>query len=94
MTAYQFLYQESDKIDNSQKPLGLLRDEYVEEIMIEFAKYHVEQALKEASEKCLLKFSNYKGDWESIETFSVNQYTDLSISKDSILNSYPLENIK
>jgi hypothetical protein len=46
--------------------------------MIEFAKLHVEQALKEASKK-----SKYKE----------GQITDHKLTK-SILNSYPLDNIK
>jgi hypothetical protein len=52
----------------------------IETAMIEFAKLHVEAALKEASERY--------------------EYDEIHISdnpeflKDSILNSYPLENIK
>lgn len=47
---------------------------------IEFAKMHVEEALKEASRKVV-----------------VNNYRDeggIRINKNSILNAYPLENIK
>lgn len=50
------------------------------DIMVEFAKLHVEQALKEASNEALtknVKFSN-----------------DVEVDKDSILNAYPLDNIK
>jgi len=53
---------------------------FVESLMIEFAKMHVTAALKEASERY--------------------EYDEIHISdnpeflKDSILNSYPLENIK
>lgn len=46
------------------------------EAMKEFAKYHVEQALKYASE----------------EAVTINYGQD--VSKDSILDAYPLENIK
>ena len=52
-------------------------------LMIEFAKLHVEAALKHASEKA--EISNkpkFSGDY------------NLVIDEDSILNSYPLENIK
>ncbi len=49
--------------------------------MIEFAKLHVEAALKEASEKAYYRDTN-----GFIETSSEN--------KQSILNSYPLTNIK
>jgi hypothetical protein len=54
----------------------------VEECMIEFAKLHVEQALKEASET---KVEGYHGSGKYNRDFS---------DKDSILNSYPSENIK
>ena len=46
--------------------------------MIEFAKLHVEAALKEAYENADLE---YYGD-------------EVCYNKDSILNAYPLENIK
>ena len=55
----------------------------ISECMIEFAKLHVEAALKHASE--LAEISNkpkFPGDY------------NLVIDEDSILNSYPLENIK
>lgn len=63
------------------------------ENMIEFAKLHVEAALKAASEKSLIKVSNYKGS-HTTEELSVDDYTDATVDKDSILNSYPLEKIK
>jgi hypothetical protein len=50
-----------------------------EEIMIEFTKIHVEAALKEASEDVELETYGNFGN---------------SVNKDSILNAYPLENIK
>jgi len=51
--------------------------------MIEFAKLHVERALKAAAENAnAYNKPKFKGD--------VNPAVDL----DSILNSYPLENIK
>jgi len=69
----------------------------IEEAMVEYAKMHVEAALKEASEKAetvhdgsfisdLCNMSKIKG----YENISLN---DL-IYKPSILNSYPLTNIK
>lgn len=51
------------------------------EMMIEFAKYHVTEALKKASEKASLKCGEYSSD-------------DFYIDTDSILNAYPLSNIK
>jgi hypothetical protein len=64
-------------------------------IMIEFAKLHVEAALKAASEKSYVEYID-------LETKEVFDYTDVitddgvgvDINKNSILNSYPLENIK
>ena len=50
------------------------------EIMIEFAKMHVEAALKEASEKA---------DTQTIHCTHIQV-----VDKNSILNSYPLEKIK
>ena len=51
--------------------------------LIEFAKYHVEKALKEASVKATAyNKAKFKGD--------INPQVDM----DSILNAYPLENIK
>lgn len=49
------------------------------QIMIEFAKLHVQQALKEASEKA--------------ESYVIGGLTS-SVDKESILNSYSLDNIK
>lgn len=51
--------------------------------MIEFAKYHVEQALKAAADKAEI---NYLGGNSDIN--------DFSIDRNSILNSYNLDNIK
>ena len=57
------------------------------QMMIEFAKLHVEAALKIASEeaKTFDVYNESCGDLECKVTF---------IKKDSIINSYPLENIK
>lgn len=51
--------------------------------MIEFARLHVKAALKEASEKASTTYSE--------EPLLGEVY---NINKDSILNAYPLENIK
>ena len=60
----------------------------ISEMMIEFAKLHVETALKEASEQAktdvVLKRNKV--------SFSAEY--DKVIDKNSILNSYPLDNIK
>lgn len=54
--------------------------DYIMEIMIEFARLHVEEALKQASENVELQIIKYTDDYE--------------VDKSSILNAYPLENIK
>ena len=51
-------------------------------VMIEFAKLHVEAALKEASEKADVIFEG------------AGHSADAYVDKKSILNSYPLTNIK
>ena len=53
---------------------------------IEFAKIHVQQALKEASEKALME-----EDWVWDGEEENHVYT--GVDKYSILKSYPLENI-
>jgi hypothetical protein len=62
----------------------------ISECMIDFAKLHVEQALKEASEKAetKIKMIDYVG------VRAGGQYEDKVVDKESILNSYPLEKIK
>lgn len=53
-----------------------------EQIMIEFTKYHVEQALKTAIENVEIEDIDEHG-----------QYSP-SVNENSILNAYPLEKIK
>lgn len=67
----------------------------IKKAMIEFAKYHVEQALKIASEKVeLYKFNDgWKASKQGIKTHEDMNYT-VAIDSESILNAYPLENIK
>jgi hypothetical protein len=54
--------------------------------LIEFAKLHVEAALKEASEKAKIKYE-YSGNTGS-------EYCDEYVDCNSILNAYPESNIK
>jgi len=61
-----------------------VEDDMLEKAFIKFAKFHVEAALKKASEKAEAKWSKNK---DYSRKFN-------GINKDSILNSYPLENIK
>ena len=64
--------------------------------MIEFAKLHVTEALKEASENVNLKeSSSEETNTNNISPFiTADDNTIWIINKDSILNAYPLENIK
>ena len=65
---------------------GKIDTEDAKEAIIEFAKLHVEAALKAASEKGEA-FVQTNGEWTSVNVTA-------SVNKESILNSYPLENIK
>ncbi len=63
--------------------------------MIEFAKLHVEAALKEAYNNSEMRVS--ENDTNEIPSFTDNYddgYVTITVSKDSILNAYPLKNIK
>lgn len=54
-----------------------------EDLMIEFAKMHVKKALEEAAKKAEI---------DSVDSFT--QGITFYVSERSIVNSYPLENIK
>ena len=75
-TAYQFLTNFTDEPD----------DDTIYKAMIEFAKLHVEAALKEVSKKAVLT--------DEVCDVLQEHWFDEYIDKDSILNSYPLDNIK
>ncbi len=75
----------------------------ITQAMIEFAKLHVEQALKAASENATWKdesFDTCFGDSRNFDFIDTDGAGDPStghnvfVDKDSILNSYPLTNIK
>jgi hypothetical protein len=65
---------------------GILIHENVYKFAIEFAKLHVEAALKAASEKAKIKYE-YSGNTGS-------EYCDEYVDLNSILNAYPESNIK
>ncbi len=66
----------------------------VTDMLIEFAKMHVQEALKQASEKAFVEYID-------LNTDEIFDYTDVitddnvgaNVNKESILNAYPLENI-
>ena len=87
MTAYDFL-QGSFTIshfynDKYNEMVCFSKD--VEKAMIEFTKYHVEAALKQASEQAKVKIK--QGE---LGAFDMRP----SVKKKSIINAYPLKNIK
>lgn len=93
-TAEEVLVKNSvfEKPEISNFNLIIHRDCYIaaqrniKRAMIEFAKLHVEAALKAASEKgeALVRTN---GEWTSSKVTA-------RVNKESILNSYPLEKIK
>lgn len=85
-TAEEFLNnQDSYTKNKSTFPLGT--GKIIEQNMIEFAKLHVEAALKAASEN-----ATNEDDW--IFNGEDEIYVKGEIDKYSILNAYPLDNIK
>ena len=88
-TAEEILIKESILLKTIEEsgnfPLNLTRDTHIgtakniKKAMIEFAKLHVEAALKEANRKVIVTYYYDEG---------------IRVNKDSILNAYPLENIK
>jgi hypothetical protein len=73
-TAEEFLESQHETVPNIEFD--------IRQVMIEFAKLHVEQALKEASENGQAKYD-----------YTFEMYIS-DVDKDSILNSYPLDKIK
>lgn len=83
MTAEEFL---KDSKNINYDKFDKVTQYFIEQDFIEFAKYHVQKALKEASQIA-----------ETEEELG-NPYDQESsyyiVNKESILNAYPLENIK
>ena len=94
-TVEEFFKKYSDNTSLSEGHYDyLVEKDSFKEAIIEFAKLHVESALKEASEKANLYLHNPGWKHSSdIKTVKCHNY-DASINKDSILNAYPLELIK
>lgn len=97
MTAKEFRKQFADN-----QGFAFSFSHQIEKMMIEFAQLKVEEALKVAAKKSEIKVfikGNYKGakyrelkDGEDYNPFETTQ--KYSIDKQSILNAYPLTNIK
>ena len=89
MTAKEFL-EKQGTVKDQYSGLETYLSSNVEKAMIEFAQYHVQEALKSASEK-----SRIIDDPNSYTGNTGSEYPpDQIIDRESILNSYPLENIK
>ena len=77
MTAEKFLKSKKYPSFNNAGGIGI---GYCHQAMIEFAKFHVESALKAAA--------------SDAHTKDVPYTDDVEVDKESILTAYPLENIK
>ena len=82
-TAEEFLIEKNYPLYNEFGGLGMY---YVKEAMIEFAKMHVQEALRLASVEAEVEH-------ELSNPYDPNSEYQI-VNKDSILNAYPLENIK
>ena len=82
-TAEDFLIKKNYPLYNEFGGLGMY---YVKEAMIEFAKMHVQEALRLASVEAEVEH-------ELSNPYDPNSEYQI-VNKDSILNAYPLENIK
>ncbi len=76
-TAFQFLSPEYQLLKYGYYPAE-------HDILIEFAKLHVQAALKAASQKACV---NYEYD-------AANGNSEYSVAESTIINAYPLTNIK
>jgi hypothetical protein len=68
-------------------------EEYIPRVMVEFAKLHVEKALKEASEKTEILLWQNNADIDIVANRAKYIVEDLEIGK-IIKNSYSLDSIK
>jgi 1,2-phenylacetyl-CoA epoxidase catalytic subunit len=83
-TAEELMY--NSKYNN----MGLLHYKDAAKVAVELCKLHVEAALKTASEKAETDYT-YEGESGEFEDIPVFNYF---VDKDSILNAYPLTNVK
>ena len=83
LTAEEFLIEKNYPLYNEFGGLGLY---YVKEAMIEFAKMHVQEALRLASVEAEVEHE-LSNPYDSNSEYTI-------VNKESILNAYPLENIK
>jgi hypothetical protein len=77
-----------ESIKNQMSKIGGIDFDNIPDLMIEFAKLHVEAALKAAAENA----ETYEYQYEDPCTECGR--TSVYIKEDSILNAYPLSNIQ
>lgn len=71
------------------------RSKWVEELLIEFAKLHVQTALETTPEsRCIKMFDQTWYAQSLIPGTTIIGKIDITIDKDSIINDYPLNLIK
>jgi len=87
-----------NKIPTAEEQLEIYGTSDAIEAMIEFAKLHVEAALEAASEEAnaISSSSNItsKDKLKGVQGLICVHLGDVSVDKNSILNAYPLTNIK
>ena len=88
-TAEEFLKNKNYPSFSTEGGLGLV---YVKEIMIEFARYHVKQALYEASRVHLSADTDEKAFDKMGEVIFTDDAEEYNTNQ--ILSAYPLDNIK
>lgn len=97
MTAEELLENQELKIPHNKDRSGIAYpDWWCEQKMVEFAKLHVEQALKAASCNAILASYDNKANKPGESLFKTITSNDVEWRpcSESILNAYPLTNIK
>ena len=90
MKAEEFLNEMNKKECNIDK---LYYDSYVRKAMIEFAKHHVQKALESVKQNIILVENMRTNGEEKTDSTKFHKDYDFYIKEESILESYPLDNI-
>lgn len=94
-TAEDFLWNGGIITQGDTEPYGKLPNNKVPLVMIEFAKLHVEAALKVAFLNSEMRVSeNDTNEYPSFTNNYDDGYVTITVNADSILNAYPLDKIK
>lgn len=97
-TAKEFLWNGTIIKQGDTEPYGRLPNDKVPLVMVEFAKLHVEAALKAVNQNVKLLVDNNRPDKGPGEGEDLLDYYEcgsdtIYVSSSSILNAYPLNNI-